>query len=104
AKEMLFTGRSIPADELLARGMVNRVVPRSELEEATLELATHIAKRPMFGLTLAKQSVNQTVDAMGMYSALQAAFSLHHVGHSHNMEVHGLRIDPSGIDVIRSEA
>ena len=104
AKEMLFTGRSIPADELLARGMVNRVVPRSELEETTLKLATHIAKRPMFGLTLAKQSVNQTVDAMGMYSALQAAFSLHHVGHSHNMEVHGLRIDPSGMDVIRSEA
>lgn len=104
AKEMLFTGRPIGADELLARGMVNRVVPREELEKATLDLASHIAKRPMFGLTLAKQSVNQAVDSMGMYSALQAAFSLHHVGHSHNMEVHGRRIDPSGIDVIRSEA
>jgi len=104
AKEMLFTGRSLGAEELLDRGMVNKVVPREQLEEATLDLAAHIAKRPMFGLTLAKQSVNQAVDAMGMYSALQAAFSLHHVGHSHNMEVHGRRIDPSGIDVIRSEA
>ncbi|MDP7067387.1 MAG: enoyl-CoA hydratase [Acidimicrobiales bacterium] len=104
AKEMLFTGRPITANELMERGMVNKVVPRSELESETLELAAHIAKRPMFGLTLAKQSVNQTVDAMGMYSALQAAFSLHHVGHSHNMEIHGRRIDPSGIDVIRSEA
>ena len=62
AKEMLFTGRSIPAEELLARGMVNRVVPRAELEEATLELASHIAKRPMFGLTLAKQSVNLRIN------------------------------------------
>ena len=104
AKEMLFTGRPIGADELLARGMVNQVVPREELEKATLDLASHIAKRPMFGLTLAKQSVNQAVDSMGMYSALQAAFSLHHVGHSHNMEIHGRRVDPSGIDVIRSEA
>ena len=104
AKEMLFTGRSLPADELFARGMVNKVVPLAQLEDATLELASHIAKRPMFGLTLAKQSVNQAVDAMGMYSSLQAAFSLHHVGHSHNMEIHGRRIDPSGIDVIRSEA
>ena len=104
AKEMLFTGRSLTADELMDRGMVNKVVPLVELEQATLELATHIAKRPMFGLTLAKQAVNQAVDAMGMYSALQAAFSLHHVGHSHNMEVHGMRVDPSGIDVIRSEA
>ena len=104
AKEMLFTGRSLTAEELLDRGMINKVVPLAQLEEATLDLAAHIAKRPMFGLTLAKQSVNQALDAMGMYSALQAAFSLHHVGHSHNMEVHGRRIDPSGIDVIRSEA
>lgn len=104
AKEMLFTGRSLTAEELFDRGMINKVVPLAQLEEATLDLAAHIAKRPMFGLTLAKQSVNQALDAMGMYSALQAAFSLHHVGHSHNMEVHGRRIDPSGIDVIRSEA
>ena len=104
AKEMLFTGRSLDASELMARGMVNRVVPRADLETETLRLASHIAKRPMFGLTLAKQSVNQAVDATGMYSALQSAFSLHHVGHSNNMEVHGRRIDPTGIDVIRSEA
>ena len=104
AKEMLFTGRSLDASELMARGMVNRVVPRADLEAETLKLASHIAKRPMFGLTLAKQSVNQAVDATGMYSALQSAFSLHHVGHSNNMEVHGRRIDPTGIDVIRSEA
>ena len=58
----------------------------------------------MFGLTLAKQSVNQSVDAMGMYTSLQSAFSLHHVGHSHNMEVHGKRIAPQGIEVIRAEA
>ena len=88
----------------MARGMVNRVVPRADLEAETLKLASHIAKRPMFGLTLAKQSVNQAVDATGMYSALQSAFSLHHVGHSNNKEVHGRRIDPTGIDVKRSEA
>ncbi len=104
AKEMLFTGRSLDAEELLQRGMINKVVPRAKLEDAALEMAAHIAKRPMFGLTLAKQSVNQSVDAMGMYTSLQSAFSLHHVGHSHNMEVHGKRIDPQGIEVIRAEA
>ena len=36
AKEMLFTGRPIGADELLARGMVNQVVPREELEKQHL--------------------------------------------------------------------
>jgi enoyl-CoA hydratase len=104
AKEMLFTGRAITAQEALMHGMVNKVVPRDELESATLEMAAHIAKRPMFGLTLAKQSVNNALDAMGQYTALQSAFGLHHVGHSHNRLKFDSLVDPTGIKVIRDEA
>jgi len=104
AKDMLFTGRAIGADEALRHGMVNRVVPRADLETETLALATHIAKRPMFGLTLAKQSVNNSMDAMGMYTSIQSAFGLHHVGHNHNRLVHGSLVDPAGAQVIRTEA
>jgi enoyl-CoA hydratase len=104
AKEMLFTGRAITAQEALMHGMVNKVVPLAELESASLEMAAHIAKRPMFGLTLAKQSVNNALDAMGQYTALQSAFGLHHVGHSHNRLKFGALVDPSGMQVIRHEA
>lgn len=104
AKEMLFTGRPITADEAYRRGMVNQVVPRDELESATLALAEHIARRPMFGLTLAKQSVNNTLDAMGMYTAIQSAFGLHHVAHNHNLRLHDSLVDPAGLQVIRAEA
>ncbi len=104
AKEMLFTGRAITAQEALMHGMVNKVVPLTELESATLEMAAHIARRPMFGLTLAKQSVNNALDAMGQYTALQSAFGLHHVGHSHNRLKYDSLVDPSGIGVIRNEA
>jgi enoyl-CoA hydratase len=104
AKEMLFTGRAITAQEALMHGMVNKVVPRDELEAATLEMAAHIARRPMFGLTLAKQSVNNALDAMGQYTALQSAFGLHHVGHSHNRLKYDSLVDPAGIKVIRDEA
>ncbi len=104
AKDMLFTGRAIGADEALQHGMVNRVVARDDLEAETLALASHIAKRPMFGLTLAKQSVNNSMDAMGMYTSIQSAFGLHHVGHNHNRLVHGGLVDPDGVEVIRSEA
>lgn len=104
AKEMLFTGRAITAEEALHHGMVTKVVPNADLESATLELASHIARRPMFGLTLAKQSVNNTLDAMGMYTAIQSAFGLHHVGHNHNLRLHDSLVDPEGISVIRSEA
>ncbi len=104
AKEMLFTGRAITAQEALMHGMVNKVVPRDELESATLEMAAHIARRPMFGLALAKQSVNNSLDAMGQYTALQSAFGLHHVAHSHNRLKFDSLIDPRGIKVIRDEA
>jgi len=104
AKEMLFTGRAITAEEALRHGMVTKVVPNAELESSTLDLASHIARRPMFGLTLAKQSVNNTLDAMGMYTAIQSAFGLHHVGHNHNLRLHDSLVDPEGIAVIRSEA
>lgn len=104
AKDMLFTGRAIGAEEALQHGMVSRVVPREDLESETIELAAHIAKRPMFGLTLAKQSVNNALDAMGMYTAIQSAFGLHHVGHNHNKLKFDSLVDPSGIQVIRDEA
>ncbi len=104
AKEMLFTGRAVTAEEALRHGMVNQVVPRDELEPATLRLAEHIARRPMFGLTLAKQSVNNALDAMGMYTAIQSAFGLHHTAHSHNRLKFGSLVDPEGIEVIRAEA
>ena len=104
AKEMLFTGRAITADEALRHGMVNQVVPRDELESATLALAEHIARRPMFGLTLAKQSVNNSLDAMGMYTAIQSAFGLHHVGHNHNLRLHDSLVDPAGLQIVRDEA
>ena len=105
AKDMLFTGRAIGAQEALQHGMVSRVFPREELASETLKLAAHIAKRPMFGLTTAKQSVNNASDAMGMYTALQSAFGLHHVGHSNNrLKFDGSLVDPAGLQVIRDEA
>lgn len=101
AKEMLFTGEAISAAEAQQLGMVNRVVPRDELAEATLTLARRIATRPSFGLKLAKLSCNQTLDAQGFWTAQQAAFSLQAVGHAHNRELFGMNGDPSGITIRR---
>jgi enoyl-CoA hydratase len=97
AKEMLFAGAQINAEEARQMGMVNRVVPRAELESATLALAQQIALRPSFGLKLAKQAVNNVQDAGGRHSAQAAAFAMHHLAHSHAMEVFGLPVDPGGV-------
>jgi enoyl-CoA hydratase len=104
AKEMLFTGDAIGAHEAKTLGMVNHVVPLEELERFTLELAEKISKRPSIGLKLAKMSVNQSLDAQGMWTAVQSAFGLHHLGHTHALAVHGIRVEPSGARVIREGA
>jgi enoyl-CoA hydratase len=97
AKELLFTGGLLTAAEAKELGMVSRVVPRADLESATLALAERIAARPTFGLKLAKKAVNQTLEIQGQWNAVQAAFGLHTLNHAHNRAVHnGSYIDPAG--------
>lgn len=81
AKEMLYTGERILAEEALRIGMVNRVVPRGELEDAALALARRIAEAPPFGLALTKRSLNRTADAQGFRTALAAHFDTHQLSH-----------------------
>ncbi|MEU4423175.1 enoyl-CoA hydratase [Actinoplanes sp. NPDC024001] len=87
AKEVLFTGERFGARRAYEIGMVNQVVPRADLESATLALAERVAGMPAFGLALAKRAVNLCEDQMGMRSGMDAVFGLHHVAHSHNAEV-----------------
>jgi enoyl-CoA hydratase len=75
AKEYLFTGDYLNAQEAMRLGLVNRVVKREELEEETMKLAQRIALQDPFGLKMAKASVNQTMDIQGQRQALEAAFN-----------------------------
>ena len=84
AKEMLFTGDAVTAEEAYNLGMLNHVVPEDQLAEFTLDMARKIAARSNFGLNLAKMAVNQALDAQGFHTAQQAAFNLQHLGHSHS--------------------
>ena len=87
AKEILYTGDRFTAQRAYEVGMVNRVVPRGDLERATFELASRIATMPRFGLALTKKAVNQCEDQMGMRNGIDSVFGLHHFAHAHNAEV-----------------
>jgi enoyl-CoA hydratase len=89
AKEVLYTGRRFSALEAKEWGMLNRVVPRADLETETFALAEQIAEMPAFGLALTKKAVNQAEDLMGMRSGMDSVFGLHHLAHAHNAEVGG---------------
>jgi enoyl-CoA hydratase len=97
AKEMLFTSDYVSAQDAFRLGMVNHVVPLADLETFTIDLANKIAKKPSFALKLAKLAVNAAQDAQGRVNAMQTSFALHQLSHSHNMEIHGIGIDPTGI-------
>jgi enoyl-CoA hydratase len=88
AKELLFTGQFIDAQEAWRLGMVNHVVPREELEKKSMELAQQIAQMDPWALWMSKQAVNRTLDSMGQWTAMQAVFDMHHLGHAHSRLVH----------------
>lgn len=59
--ELVMTGRLVKADEALSLGLVSRVVPNEGLEEATLELAKELSKKPSIALKSMKIMINETV-------------------------------------------
>lgn len=62
AKELIYTGRQVPAAEALAIGLVNRVVPAgAEMDEA-LGLAASLASGPSQALAMDKQAVDAGMD------------------------------------------
>lgn len=46
AKEMMFSGRDVFAEEALRAGLINRIVPSAELDAVVHELAVQIANHP----------------------------------------------------------
>ena len=88
AKELLLTGDSLGVEEAFKLGMVSKIFPTPELGDRTLEFARRIAALPTVTSLLIKESVNQAVDNMGFYNALQACFTLHQLNHAHWAEVH----------------
>jgi enoyl-CoA hydratase/carnithine racemase len=83
AKELLLTGDSIDAHDAHALGMVSKVFPDDDLADRTVEFARRIAQLPTMTALLIKEAVNQSVDNMGFYNALNACFTLHELNHAH---------------------
>lgn len=71
SKELLYTGEDrIDAQEALRIGLVNKVVPRDELDAATLALAEEIAKNDPFAISLTKRAINRVWEGGGFREAI----------------------------------
>ncbi len=77
AKDMVFTGRHVRADEALTIGLVDEVVPHAEVYDAALRRATRLAAGPGLALRAAKAAIDQGLEvplASGL-AIEQAAFA-----------------------------
>ena len=77
AKDMVFSGRHVGAEEALALGIADRVVPDAEVYAAARELAERYASGPAIALRAAKQAVDDGLEldldaALRLESALFA--------------------------------
>ena len=71
AKEVLLLGDVIEAEDALRMGLVNRVVPDDQLEDAANEMARKIAALPPSVVRLNKRLVNMVYEQMGLIDAVR---------------------------------
>jgi len=96
AKEFLLTGEPLGAKEAMALGMVNKVVPRDELEQAVHDLASRIARKPAFAVRTAKLALNHMQDQAGRAVGVRHSFALHQLTHADNQVRLGMPFDLNG--------
>jgi len=89
AKEFLLLGERMSAQRAEQFGMVNKIVPRADLEAAVAEMATKLAAQPRLGMWLTKQAVNHVEELRGKRTAMDAVYHMHHFAHAQNDLVTG---------------
>jgi enoyl-CoA hydratase len=62
AKEFIFSGRMMDAEEALGYGIVNKVVPPAELRDATVKMVNDLLRNSPAILKIAKMAVNKSLD------------------------------------------
>jgi len=62
AKDIVFTGRFVGAEEALAIGLVDKVVPDDQVYDAAKELVARYARGPALALRAAKQAIDDGLD------------------------------------------
>lgn len=62
AKELIFTGKIIRADEAMKIGLVNNVVPGGDLMDAALKLANEIGSKGQLAIRYAKSAINRGIE------------------------------------------
>jgi enoyl-CoA hydratase len=77
AKEFLFCSETLSGEEAAKAGLVNKVVPREQLEMAAREMAGRAAQVPPITAAAVKDTINHTVDTAGQRESWRYHFMVH---------------------------
>jgi len=77
AKEFLWCAETLTAADAERFGLVNKVVPRADLDAAVREMAEKVALVPPVTAEAIKDTVNHTLDAMGQHDSWRYHFMVH---------------------------
>ncbi|MBW2366347.1 MAG: enoyl-CoA hydratase [Deltaproteobacteria bacterium] len=90
AKELIFTGRMMDANQALELGIVNQVVPPEKLDEAVNTLAQELANGPANAITLGKRLINSSweldLNAMFEFELMSTAMCFQTEDHREGMQ------------------
>jgi 2-(1,2-epoxy-1,2-dihydrophenyl)acetyl-CoA isomerase len=62
AKELIFSGKRIYAEDALKIGLVNQIFPQDELMNKTMEFAQHLAEQAPLALAYSKQAIHKAYE------------------------------------------
>jgi len=71
ATEIMYTGRSVGAEESVKIGLALKAVELKDLMESAMELASDMIKKSPLGLRMTKQALNLTLDSPSLETILQ---------------------------------
>ncbi|MEH7177506.1 enoyl-CoA hydratase/isomerase family protein [Neobacillus vireti] len=108
AKELLFTGDSVDAEEGLRIGVYNKVVPQEELMKESFKLAEKMANIPPSALKITKVSINKIYEMMNIKESLdyhlEAAISMFFLNSEKQTAAIGSKIKREGLKSFLSDA
>jgi enoyl-CoA hydratase/carnithine racemase len=95
AREVLLAGRELSAGEAERYGLVNRVVPREQLEESAVELITRVLAQAPLAVRLGKMLINTRLraDAEGLLNLAMAAELVTMTSEDYRAAVKGFEAD-----------
>ena len=95
AKELLFTGDFVSAEDARLLGMVNQVVPAAELrDDDDGARPPHRPAPELRARSWPRRASTRRSRRRGSGPALRAAFSIQHLAHAHNRARFGIPVDP----------